>query len=393
MRVLFLSQWVPYPADNGSKLRILNLLRGLAGQHDVTLLAFSDAPPSSRASRELSSLCSIVRVIRRKTFSPSSARALVGALSPAPRVLVDTYVPAMEHQLRRELSTRRHDLVIASEWPAIAYARTFGDVPAICEDIELGVLESKAARARGGLQQLRYHLPVLKLQLYLRGALRRFAACTVVSEEERSLLRRRVPGYAPIEVIPNCVDLASYASVRPIRQPNTLIFAGSFRYAINHDAMAWFVRDVYPNVLDKIPDVRLTITGDHADRQLPPARNVSLTGLVDDVRPLVASSAVSIAPIRLGAGTRLKIVEAMALGTPVVATPEAAEGLAVRHGEHLLIARTPQAFAEAVTRLLVEPRLRDALAERAFALVQQQYDWAGVMPEFLNLVNRVADAA
>ena len=150
-----------------------------------------------------------------------------------------------------------------------------------------------------------------------------------------------------------------------------------------------FTRSI-PRLQAEIPDVCLTITGDHANLPLPSTENVTLTGFVDDIRPLIASSWISLAPIQVGGGTRLKILEAMALRTPVVATSKGAEGLDATPGEHLLIADTPEAFAATTVRLLREPELRQYLADNAYQLVSQKYDWAAAMPQFLNLVDRVA---
>jgi len=206
------------------------------------------------------------------------------------------------------------------------------------------------------------------------------------------LLSLAVPNYQSIEVIPNCINVADYNDVHEVAQVNTMIFTGSFRYFANHDAMTWFLREIYPRIQARVPDIHLTVTGDHANLPLPPAENVTLTGFVDDVRPLVASSWASLAPLRLGGGTRLKILEAMALRTPVVTTSKGAEGLDVQRDEHLLIADTPEAFAEAVIRLLKKPGLRKQLTGNAYQLVREKYDWAVVMPRFLNLIERVARA-
>ncbi len=138
---------------------------------------------------------------------------------------------------------------------------------------------------------------------------------------------------------------------------NTLIFTGPFRYLANHDAMVWFLQEIYPQIQRQLPNVCLTITGDHANLPLPHATNVTLTGFVEDVRPLVASSWVSLVPVRVGAGTRLKILEAMATGVPVVSTTKGAEGLEVNDGEHLLIADSAQGFAENVVQLLKDSKL------------------------------------
>jgi glycosyltransferase involved in cell wall biosynthesis len=152
--------------------------------------------------------------------------------------------------------------------------------------------------------------------------------------------------------------------------------------------MVWFLQEIYPQVQQQFPEVRLTITGDHANLPLPQASNVTLTGFVDDVRPIVASSWISLVPVREGAGTRLKILEAMAMGVPVVSTSKGAEGLEVNNGEHLLIADSAQDFADAVVRLLKEPEVRKDLVFRARKLIEMNYDTQAVVPKFENLVQR-----
>lgn len=388
MRVLFLSSWFPYPPNNGSKLRIYNLLRGLATRHEVDLLTFDNgdvpgAPP------ELQELCTDIEVYPKPAYRPGSACAVAGFLSPRPRVLVDTFSRPLAEAIRHRAASGRYDLVIASEWATAAYCRHWGQVPALLEDLEMGMFHS-GRDAAGTLARFRNDLTLLKLRHYLRRLLPRFRACTVVSQEEAALARRFVPGFDRVEVVPNCVDLATYAVVDAPKRPDTLVFAGSFRYSTNYDAMRWFLAEVYPLIKAERPAASLTITGDHAGLPLPPAADVTRTGFVGDVRPLVASSSVSVVPIRAGGGTRLKILEAMALRTPVVATAKGAEGLEAVHGEHLLIADTPAEFAEAVLLLVRNATLRQRLTGNAHRLVAERYDWPRVMPRFLDLVDRVA---
>jgi glycosyltransferase involved in cell wall biosynthesis len=173
---------------------------------------------------------------------------------------------------------------------------------------------------------------------------------------------------------------------------DSLIFTGSLRYTPNHDAVTWFLDEIFPSVRAKVPAVRLTITGDAGPQAPRPDPSVVLTGRVPDVRSLLAASAVSLAPIRVGGGTRLKILEAMALRTPVVATTKAVEGIDVRDGEHLLIADTPQQFAEAVCRVLRDPAGAREMADRAWRLFHARYDARVVVPEFLRLVDRAVAA-
>ena len=388
-RILFLSRWFPYPADNGSKLRVVNLLRGLAAQHEVTLLSFTDGQEGQGDAPEIRALCRKVQVVRWRPFNPTSLRSRLAFFSPMPRSVVDTYSSEMQQLVREVLSTDHYDGVIASQSPTIAYAPFFNGLPAVFEEAEIAVLYEQFAQASSIRERLRYGLTWAKQRHYLTKLLPYFHSCTVVSERERHLLERYVTDKKDIEVIPNSVHLSEYVDVNKQPCPDTLIFSGSFRYSANREAMVWFLGNIYPEIMRHIPNIQLKITGETDNLPLPPADNVNLTGRVDDVRPLIASAWVSLAPIRHGGGTRLKILEAMALRTPVVTTSKGAEGLDVRHDEHLLIADTPQSFAESVIRLCREPGLAQRLADKAFQLVSEKYDWAVVMPRFQSLVDQV----
>jgi glycosyltransferase involved in cell wall biosynthesis len=153
--------------------------------------------------------------------------------------------------------------------------------------------------------------------------------------------------------------------------------------------MIWFVRDVFPLILKQVPNAQLIITGDHADLPLPSNQNITLAGYVNDIKGLIASSTVALAPLWSGGGTRLKILEAMAIGTPVVATSKGAEGLDAVSGEHLFVTDEPVEFAERIVSLLSNPDLRQKVARQAGLLVQEKYDWGGVLPGLLRLLERL----
>lgn len=391
MKILFLSRWFPYPPTNGSKLRIFNLLRGLAEHHEVTLVTFAEQPGLPLDTEPLRPYCRAVYVVPWKPFNPQSWRARLGFLSLAPRSVVDTYSLAMQQQIEQVLATAAIDLVIASEVDMAVYSRSFRQVPALLDELQVAVLYERFLHAKSW-RRLRHGLTWAKHRFYLKSVLANFQACTVASPRERELLAQTLASERGIEVIPNGVDLDRY-SPQPVQpQPNTLIFTGAFSFGPNYEAMVWFLEKVYPSILAQIPEVQLAITGDHSGRPLPTMNRVTLTGFVPDVRPLVAAAWGSIVPLFTGGGTRLKILEAMALGTPVVATPKGAEGLHVRHDEHLLIADSAEAFAQAVVRLMQNPALRQRLSEQALQLVRTTYGWNVIMPDFLRLVERVAAA-
>lgn len=395
MKILFLSRWFPYPPTNGSKIRILNILRQLASAHDVTLLTFGESTDQIDAVtvRALEAYCSRIRVVPYRRFQPASRKARLGFFSPQPRSLVDTYSPEMMAAVREACDRRHYDLIIASQSAMIPYALDGSGIPALLEELEVSTFLD-ATRCGGSVsQRLRALLTWLKLSAYVRRVLPRFAACTVVSELEQEHLRAIAPTYRAVSVLPNAVDLRDYADPFGPARPRSLIHAGALSYSANYDAVRLFLTEMYPAVARAVPQLTFRVTGATAGvdlAALPHHPGVEFTGHVPDVRPLVAESWASVVPLRVGGGTRLKILEAMALGTPVVATSKGAEGLAVSHGDNILLADSAQEFADTVVALLQSPRLRAHLADGGRRLVETRYDWRVVGQELLLLLEQVA---
>lgn len=390
MRILFLSRWFPYPANNGSKLRIFNLLRGLSRYHEVDLISFFELTEGEPVLNGLQSICRNVEVVPWRDFNPTSLNALRGFWSFKPRSFVDTYSLEMSHTIHRALQVKKYDLLIASQIDMADYAVEQDRVPILLEEVESGVYSQKARQNPSLSGRIRHQLTWWKYRRYLRALFRKITSATVVSEQEKHLLQSAVPEANRVVVIPNCMQLRDYDGIVVQSKPEVLIFCGSFRYDVNHEAMVWFVREVYPHIQAKWPGVKLIITGDPDGKSLPPAKNVEQTGLVADVRPMVAAARVTLAPLQTGGGTRLKILESLALRTPVVSTSKGAEGLDAQNGVHLLVADDPQDFADAVLRLLEDDALHRRLAEAGYELVRNQYNWDGVLPDLLQLVAETA---
>jgi glycosyltransferase involved in cell wall biosynthesis len=208
------------------------------------------------------------------------------------------------------------------------------------------------------------------------------AAHLVVSEREKQLLKRRSPE-AEIYVVPNGVDTAAFGITAQqrsasTRRRNTLLYVGSMDYHANVDAVVWFVREIWPVVASEFPDLGFTIVGRKPGPQVRAlaSHNVHVTGSVDDVRPSYLSGEAIVVPLRVGSGTRLKILEAMAAGVPVVSTALGAEGLDAIDGVHLLIGNSPGEFASALVRLLRDPALAARLVDAGKKLVTERYDWS-----------------
>ena len=395
MNVLVLSRWFPFPANTGSKIRVLNMLAQLARRHEVALVTFGE--PADLADpdrmRALRPYCARIAAVPYRAFRPGSVRGVAGLVSLQPRSLVDTFQPAVRDAVAAEVSRGGCDVLLASQLDMAPYAVAVPSVPAILEELELTTYAEAPRRAASAARRWRARLTWLKLVGYLRRVLPRFDACTVVSEHERHHLHAVAPGYAPVHVIPNAVDLAAYSGPFGPPQPDTLIYTGALSYRPNYDAVAYFVSTVFPLIKSSAPNARLVVTGatEGVDLDaLPRAPGVEYTGYLADIRARLAESWLAVVPLRHGGGTRLKVLEAMALGTPVVATSKGAEGLEVTPGENILIADDPVHFARCVVDVLRSPEQRARLGAAGRQLVALRYDWAQVGQVLTALVERSA---
>lgn len=389
-KILFLSRWYPYPPDNGSKIRVFNLLRGISSQHNVTLLSFFDPSENPAAQSYPPPAPEEIHICPYQEFQPRSRRALQGYLSRTPRYLKDTYRPEMDALIRQKIQKNRFDLIIASQLAMATYFNCFQGIPSIFEEVELGVYYPDQVQKGHLWNRMKRKLTWLKHRRFVEHVLQNFSLCTVASEVERKLLSKAAPFYRPVHVIPNGIDMDGCCDRLTNKIPDSLAFTGSLTFGPNHQAMTWFLQDIYPKIKAEMPSVRLTITGSPGSHPLPSVPDVEQTGRISDVRSVLASTAISVAPILTGGGTRLKIIEAMAVRTPVVATSKAVEGLDVRDGKHLLIADTKEDFARGVLTLLRNPLCGREIAHNAFKLVQARYDWNVVLPRFMQLIDQTA---
>jgi glycosyltransferase involved in cell wall biosynthesis len=397
-RILFLSWWWPYPADNGSKIRIYNLLKHLSQSHQVTLLSFAeegDATPERLA--HLRSFLAHVEAIPKPTYQPTTLKATLGYLSPWPRSLVDVYSPQMAERVQA-IAAGGIDAVIASQLQTMRYLELLPDTPAILEEAEVTIFHDAVNGAESMKSRARAQLTLTKLENALRRLLKRGVAFTVVSEAERKYLARMAPEDARIAVVPNGVDTGANRPDPALQpKPYSLIYSGAVTYSANLDAVSYFIRDVLPLVRARAPQTTFTVTGDTGAvdvRDLAAQPGVTFSGYLPSVAPSVQSSWAMVTPLRVGGGTRLKILESMALGTPVISTSKGAEGLSARPGQEVLIADTPAAIADAVCNLFDSPERRAQLAAAGRALVEREYDWgiiAGRLADLAAVVQQVPE--
>lgn len=339
------------------------------------MVAFTDGDQNP-GEGELKALTKQVITLPRRTYQPARLGALAAFLSPQPRSLADTFDRSAQ-QVIQETAHTQYDAIFACQLNMAVYARGLAHPVKIFDEVETGLYTDAYQNARGA-RRLRHQLTWLKYARYLRTIAHDFSALTVVSSTEQARLVNIGIPVGRIHIIANGVDCNAGTISGGPREPFTLIYNGALTYSANYDAMQYFVRDILPQIRAQEPRVQLKITGrapQFAINELSQDNVVSFTGYVPDVRAEVRSCTLCVVPLRTGGGTRLKILEAMAVGTPVITTTKGAEGLEMQNGEQLIIADSPAAFARATLQLLSDEPLRLRLARAALERVRQQYDW------------------
>jgi glycosyltransferase involved in cell wall biosynthesis len=372
------------------------LLRTLGQVHEVTLFSFAFGTARPDQADELNQLCVDVQTVTINPFEANQTGNIQRFLSPEP--VVTRPLPDMSQLVRQALADKTFDAVICSTEVTAAYALQMppGTAKILEEHNSLARwMWEHHIEQRSTIQKMRCWVSWQKTRRFESRLFDKFDLVTMVSEQDRKFSQYELPGYRGwVEVVPNGVDCQHNRPGLVEPQPRTLVYNGSLTYSANYDAMRFFLTEIHPRIKAEVPDASLTITGSTTGANLTGLAlddSVRLTGYVDDVRYPVAGASVCVTPIRQGGGTRLKILEAMALGTPVVATSKGAEGLDVVDGEHLLLADDPETFARRTVELMQNPILRHQLTINARRLVEDNYDWRQIGSQFVTLVEDVVE--
>ena len=390
MNILFLCHRLPYPPQRGGKIRPFNMIRHLAVSHEVTVATLARTADELAAGQELHRYCHDLHVARISKPAGWARFALYG-MSAAPVTFGYFYSPELARTVQRLLDTRGFDAIVvhcSSMGPYVA------GHPGCRKVMDFGDADSEKWLEYGRtapfpLSQA-FRLEGRKVRRYEAWLGRQFDACSVNAPRERAVLAAYV--HAPIHVIPNGVDLEYFEPSRPSGRgyvPNRIVFTGNMSYRPNVDAVQHLVTAVLPRIRREIPDVQLCIVGmdpTPAVRRLADGDRVVVTGRVDDVRPYFDSAAVAVAPLRVARGLQNKVLEAMAMRVPVVASPAAFEGISAVAGRDLLVAAGPTAFSRAVVTLLRDPAARERYAAAGRTCVDTNHNWSRLLQRLEALV-------
>lgn len=381
MNILFLTSRYPYPPHGGDRLRAFHFIRHLARNHHLTVLALTEKPPEAAAVAAVHEVTPHVESIVLPGWR-SRFQALAALPSRSPLQVAYYRCPGMNRRLRQLAASQQFDLVFAHLARMAPFALQF---PAAARVLDLtDALSLAYARGRGGLRRrlalkcAAERLEAQRILLFELEMIRRFTLSLLVSPVDRDYLARYIPP-TRLRIVPPGVDTAYFRNrIVDRARPHEIIFLGKLSTVANLDAVEFFVKDIFPRVRLVFPEAVLRVIGIEAPRRLRALHQpgaIEILGEVADVRPYLQRAALSVCPMRLGAGVKNKVLESLAAGTPVVATSIGAAGLELEDGEHFLLADSAEAFAAAVLRILREAPLQRRLIDKGRRLVAARYAW------------------
>lgn len=393
MRVLVIDEEFPYPLDSGKRIRSYQLLSRLASRCEIDYLAYGTTQSESFAATEKAQMhpIAVPADLPAQSGPGFYLRLLANLFSRYPYIVSRHYCQLFQHQLDAAVAEIKPDLILCEWTPYAVFVRDITGIPRmiVAHNIEHRIWQRYYEYEESALKKWYIGRQAPKVAAFERQAFGWVEGAVAVSDEEAVELRALNPNLC-VRVVENGVDLNFFTPAPDEPERESLVFVGAMHWRPNQDAVTYFVEEILPRIRQQRPEVTFTIVG-----QGPPSHiqklgslpGVHVTGRVEDVRPYVKAAAVFVVPLRIGGGTRLKILEALAMKKAVVSTSVGAEGLAVADGVHLMIADGAEPFADRIDRLLRDRALRRELGERGRKLVEEQYGWdslAGKLETFLH---------
>ncbi|MCY2959944.1 MAG: TIGR03087 family PEP-CTERM/XrtA system glycosyltransferase [Planctomycetota bacterium] len=391
MRILFLAQRVPYPPNRGDKITTWRLVERLGRAHQVRIVAFAHDEKDVAAAEEL----------RGKGFETVAVpyRDRAAKLGALPLLL--TRKPLTLGVYGSSAVQEAVDRLAPESDLAYAYSSSMGAFlerhPRLPRIMHFGELDSdkwrQYAERTGFPMRLVYAREHRTLLEFERRIARSFAANVVCTPLEKAVFEREIPG-ATATVLRNGVDLAYYAPRWAGRDPNAIVFTGVMNYLPNAEGCVWFVREILPLVRREVPAATFAIVGSHPTpevQRLAEVPGVEVTGFVDDTRTWLGKASLSVAPLRIARGIQNKVLEAMAMGLPVVGTTCATQGVEGVDRRDFRVQDEPAGFARDVVDLLRSPERALDLGRAARRFVEATYDWEVVFRPLDELVQRCRD--
>lgn len=393
LRILSVSSRMPYPAGWGFARRVYHLVGGLAERHEVTMLCYSVPEDSAQARAQYAAQLHRLVTVPAPGGGTLAKRLAQGRslASRTPYLVGEVRSAAIQSALDELLEHEEFDVALV-ESSQMAWLRIDG-LPVVLDEhnIESALLRRMATSETSHLRRAYNKWEHVRYRWHEETVWDASAACVTTSRPDAEDLAARRPDLR-VTVVPNGVDPEEFKPSGVRADPDRIVFTGLLRYRPNVEGIGWFLDHVWPVLRSVRPATQLTIVGDGPPELLDSLRRlgVTVTGWVPDVTPLLDDAAVVIVPLRIGGGTRLKVVEALAMGKAIVSTSLGSEGIDVVSGTHLELVDQPEGFAAAVAALLDDPVRRRELGAAARALAVESYSWASSVSVLEGVLRGVA---
>lgn len=393
MKILMITPYLPYPLVSGGQIRTYNLLKNLSNKHKITLVSFIREPKEKEYLDNLKPFCEKIFIFqRRKAWSPLNI--ILAAITPYP-FLVSIYLSmSFKREITQLLNQENFDLI---------HAETFYVMPNIPQTkvpvflVEQVIEYLVYQRFVEGLPVWLFFikpillLDVFKIKWWERYYWKKAKRLAAMSHEDKKFIESYKKSLT-VDVVANGVDIEYFAKTRH-QKPKfpTVLFIGNFKWLPNRDATMFLVREIWPQIKNKVSDARLWIVGRNPPDEILrlKAKDIAIDGDVEDIRTAYGESNVLLAPIRNGRGTKYKILEAMATKTPIVGTPLAVEGINIKNNKEALVASSAKQLADETIKILKDQKLGTKIASSAYNLVSKEFDWKGISQKLDNLYQKV----
>lgn len=386
LKVLVLDEEIPFPLNSGKRIRTWNLLRHLAPEHDITFLCYGKRDhPGVEAFEKLG-----IRVVVVAELAPANslsfyAGALGNLFSAWPYSVARHHTARFKKAIRRLIAENRYDMVHCEWTPYASYMDAADRLPMLvmAHNIETTVWRRRAEHAPNPVERMYMALQAAKMGRFEKRCFTHAAQVAVVTAEEQQMARTW--GARGTALVSNGVDTEYLQPSSQAADANSMLFLGSLDWQPNRDALRYLIRDILPKIQSSNPQAVLSVVGrqpaNKLREQVEGLRGVAWIGEVPDIRPWFARAAVVLVPLRIGGGSRIKILESLAMGRAVVTTSIGAEGLDLVSGTHCLIADSPDEFSACVEEILKSPFRALELGRNGRSLVVEQYDWQRLAQE------------
>lgn len=393
MRILFVTPEWPYPPNQGGRIRMFNIIRQLAKGHELHLISVTLQPLKTSEHDALIPFCSSIRTVPQPSASwRIPIRVVKSVLMRKPFVVFKHLPKELAEVVQATVSQEQPDVVLV-EFHYISDCINGLDVHHVVDMHNLDtVLYNRFEHSpKWGMKKVHGRIQRSLMHAFEKQLPQRFDACVTVSDTDRDLLKTW-SNTSNVYTVPNGVDVDYFTPGISFPQRFDLVFTGSMDYYPNIDAAVFLCHEVMPRLWVRRPQTTLAIVGRDPSSALKALGNdprITVTGTVADVRPYLAGSTAVVVPLRMGGGTRLKVLEAAAMAKAIVGTSVGLEGIDVIPGQHVLVSDNAEDFAQAVLDLLTRPASAESLGLAACSLIREYYSWSACVARLEEVLRSV----